>query len=473
MIRIGSLVACVVIAFVPRSDAAVACCEELKVGVAVADITPPPGYRMSGYFSERLSTGMHDPLQAKAMVFNQGDEWAALVICDLVGVPREMSLRVRELASENTGIPASHMIIAATHTHTGPLYFGALRRHFRDLAAAKNGGEDPHEEIDYQGELVTKLVDVIGRAKNVLAPVKLESGMASERRLSFNRRFHMKDGSVRFNPGKLNADIVRPAGPIDPDVGLVMIRAAEDSKPIAALTVFALHLDTVGGTEYSADFPCYLERALQEELGGDFVSFFGAGTCGDINHIDVSHDRAQKGHEEAERIGLALAETVKAGLPKLKPLGKLSAAFRGEIIHAPLQKHSHDEIAQARKDMHKIGTRELPFLEQVKATKIVSIANLEATELPMEVQVLRLSEDLAVVGLPGEIFVELGLAIKQASPFKTTLVIELCNDAPGYVPTKKAFAEGSYETVNSRVQPGGGEMLVEAAVKLLKELKGD
>jgi len=86
------------------------------------------------------------------------------------------------------------------------------------------------------------------------------------------------------------------------------------------------------------------------------------------------------------------------------------------------------------------------------------------------VQVFRLSSDVAVVGLPGEVFVDLGLAIKQASPFDTTLVIELCQDAPGYIPTKKAFAEGSYETVNSRIAPGGGEMMVKAAVRLLKEL---
>ena len=74
------------------------------------------------------------------------------------------------------------------------------------------------------------------------------------------------------------------------------------------------------------------------------------------------------------------------------------------------------------------------------------------------------------MGLPGEVFVDLGLAIKRASPFKTTLVIELCQDAPGYIPTKKAFAEGSYETVNSRVAPGGGEKMVETAIRLLKEL---
>jgi hypothetical protein len=90
--------------------------------------------------------------------------------------------------------------------------------------------------------------------------------------------------------------------------------------------------------------------------------------------------------------------------------------------------------------------------------------------IPLEVQVFRLSRDVAVVGLPGEVFVDLGLAIKRASPFPTTLVIELCQDAPGYIPTKKAFVEGSYETINSRIAPGGGEIMVEAAVRLLKAL---
>jgi hypothetical protein len=121
--------------------------------------------------------------------------------------------------------------------------------------------------------------------------------------------------------------------------------------------------------------------------------------------------------------------------------------------------------------MAKIGTRELSFLEQVETYKIVALQSLPKDKLPLEVQAFRLSDDVALVGLPGEIFVELGLAIQAQSPFKNTIVIELCNDTPGYVPTRKAFAEGSYETVNSRVEPGGGEMLVDAAVKLLKALK--
>ena len=121
--------------------------------------------------------------------------------------------------------------------------------------------------------------------------------------------------------------------------------------------------------------------------------------------------------------------------------------------------------------MEKIGQREMPFLEEVETNKIVDLHRHPGDTIPLEVQVFRLSDEVAIVTLPGEVFVEIGLAIKQASPFKTTMVIELANSTPAYIPTRKAFAEGSYETVNSRIQPGGGEAMVEAALKLLKEVK--
>ncbi len=441
--------------------------EELQAGVAVVDITPPAGYRMAGYFNERLNTGTHDPLQAKALVLRQGDERAALVFCDLVGISRQVSERAREQAAKKTGIPAANILIAATHSHTGPLYSGALRQYFHDRAIADKGS-DPHEKIDYSAVLAAKIAEAIDKAANSTRPAALSAGVARQEGLSFNRRFHMKDGTVQFNPGKLNPNIIRPAGPIDPDVGLLRFRA--DDKDLALLTVFALHLDTVGGTEYSADFPFHLERKLRSVLGAEGVSLFGAGTCGDINHINVSNNDPQKGQIEAGRIGTTLGETVQAALPKLHPQRSPHLAVRRSTVSAPLQKYDAEAIAQARKDMAKIGGREMPFLKQVETCKIVSLQMLPKETLPMEVQVFRLSDEVAVVGLPGEIFVDLGLAIKKASPFPMTLVIELCNDAPGYVPTIKAFKEGSYETVNSRVQPGGGEKLVETATRLLKEL---
>jgi len=439
---------------------------ELTAGVAVADITPPVGYRMSGYFRERLSTGTSNPLMAKAVVFRQGDERAAIVTCDIIGLSLDVSSRARRQASRQTGIPAENILISATHSHTGPLYFGALRKHFHDLAVAK-GGSDPYEKVDYASELVGKIARVIKQADAAIEPARLEAGSAEQQGLSFNRRFFMKNGTVRFNPGVLNPDIVRAAGPIDSEVPIVFLHG-KGVGPSAALVNFALHLDTVGGTKYAADYPFYLEQSLRNRYGDKFVLFFGTGTCGDINHIDVTKKQRLK----TDYIGKTLAETVKAKAEYLRNVTEPSLAVRSEIVHAPLQRYGPQKVAWARENIRKVGTSELSFLKQVEAYKILAVEMRRGETIPLEVQVFRLARGLAVVGLPGEVFVDLGLAIKRASPFPTTLVIELSQDAPGYIPTKKAFAEGSYETVNSRIAPGGGEMMAEAAVRLLKTLAG-
>jgi sugar phosphate isomerase/epimerase len=438
---------------------------ELTAGVAVIDITPPVGYRMSGYFRERLCTGISNPLKAKAIVLRQGDERAALVFCDIIGLSPDVSSRARRQAAEKTGISASNILIAATHTHTGPLYFGALRKHFHDLAVTTYGS-DSCEKVDYPSELIAKLIKVITQANAAAKPVRLEAGVAEQQGLSFNRRFHMRNGTVRFNPGVLNPDIVRVAGPIDPEVGIVFFREVDGGRAAAGLVNFALHLDTVGGTKYAADYPFYLEQSLREKYGDEFVLLFGTGTCGDINHIDVT----KKERLKTDYIGKTLGETVNAKAGRLKAVKEPALTVRSEIVQAPLQRYGPEKVAWARENIKKVGTRELSFLEQVEAYKILAVEIRGGETMPIEVQVFRLSRDVAVVGLPGEVFVDLGLAIKRASPFATTLVIELCQDAPGYIPTKKAFAEGSYETVNSRIAPGGGEMMVEAAVRLLRAL---
>jgi len=446
---------------------------ELEAGVAVADITPPIGYRMCGYFYERLSTGVRDSLHAKAIYLHQNNQQAALVFCDLIGVPQAVTDQARLIANRKTGIPSTNIMVAATHSHTGPLYFDALRTFLHERAVEKNGS-DPQETIDYPSALAEKLAGAIVQAKTAAKPVELAAGVAKQTGLSFNRRFHMKDGTVVFNPGKLNPNIVRAAGPIDPDLGLVLLRDHRQGQAFASLTVFALHLDTTGGTEYSADYPFHLERSARAKFGQDFIAIFGAGTCGDINHIDVATNRLQKGGDESQRIGKTLGESVLTALPELKPANKPSLAVCYTTVSAPLQEFSQEQIARARERLARVGTKDLSFLEQVESYKILDVQEMRARSgqmLPMEVQAFRLDPDTILVGLPGEVFVELGLAIKQASPFRNTLVVELCNNDIGYVPTRKAFVEGSYEVVNSRVQSGGGEMLVEAAARLLKELK--
>jgi len=161
---------------------------------------------------------------------------------------------------------------------------------------------------------------------------------------------------------------------------------------------------------------------------------------------------------------------VLAASTNLQVIAQPSLASRSTILQVPLQEVTPEQLADAQAKITKLGDPETDFTTKVVATKRLDLAQ-RGTSWPMEVQVFRLDRDTAIVCLPCEIFVELGLAIKHQSPFKKTIVISICNDRPSYVPTLKAFSEGSYEVTNSRVKPGGGEMLVDAAVGLLTKLK--
>jgi neutral ceramidase len=321
------------------------------------------------------------------------------------------------------------------------------------------------EKEDYPKKLTDKLIQVIGEAHKQSREIVLECNTTEQRGLSFNRRFHMKDGTVVFNPGKKNTNIVAAAGPIDPEVGILSLKN-KNGMVDAILTIFALHLDTVGGTLYSADYPYFLEQELRSSIQPNLISIFGNGTCGDINHINVETEDRQHGVDEAKRIGTILGKTVSTAVTHSKSLAP-RLAVQSKKIPYPLQTVSAEKVKQAREMMILPGQ---PFLVQVDLFKTVSIDSRKNEPFKLEVQVFRLDKNTAIVSLPGEVFVDIGLAIKKKSPFKNTFVVELANDSIHYVPTVKAFKEGSYEVVNSIVQPGGGEAMVDAAVEMLHDL---
>jgi len=441
--------------------------DSLSVGVAEIDITPPAGMRMAGYFDERFATGVHDPLKAKAFVLRQGDKQVAMVFCDLVGVSLNVTTNARAQASQKTGIPIANIMICATHSHTGPLFDDVRDFYFHEAALAKFG-KDPHEPIHYPTFLTEKLVVAIVEAHSKLRAAQIEVGIAKQENLTFNRRYWMKNGKVAFNPGQMNTNIVRPAGPTDTDVGILFVRAAKATSPFAGLTVFAMHSDTVGGSEYSADYAYCLQQTLRGKFSENYISAFGAGTCGDLNHINVNKKENIKGFDVAQRLGTTLGKTVLKA--STAPIKKPALAVRSKTLQIPLQVPTPEELQDARSKTGKIGDPNTPFMDKVTLVKNLDLDRRGPT-CPMEVQVLRLDSDTAIVFLPCEIFVELGLAIKHSSPFKKTMVISICNDRPSYVPTEKAFTEGSYEVTNARVKSGAGEMLVEAATGLLKDIK--
>jgi hypothetical protein len=435
--------------------------QQLLAGAAQVVITPPQGMPMAGYYSPRSSTGVHDDLHANALVLRQGKVTVAIVSCDVIHMPAQIVAQARRLIRSQSGIAESHVMISATHAHTGPVIPGGSAR-------LDFGGKDGEMTRAYAAVLPAKIADAVQQAAAALKPARIRSAAGSEPTLTFNRRFHMTDGTVGWNPGKLNPKIVAPAGPIDPEVGVVSIESP-GGAPLSTLVNYALHLDTVGGLDISADYPFTLSKSVAASRPG--LTIFTLGCAGNLNHIDVKSSRPQKGHEEAARIGSTLGAEV------IRTLGRLDAAGPRLTVASntvQLRPASHDpsEIDWARKTSATFGLpKPAPFLELVKAFRILDVEALAGKPLDAEVQVIGLNQDTALVALPGEIFTELGLAIKKDSPFKHTFVVELANGSLGYVPDRKAFGEGNYEAVSARCEPGSGEKLVEAALALLNQIK--
>ena len=428
--------------------------DTFEVGVGLSDIT--------GAEAEIL-----DPLQVKAIVFRQGDEWAAIVECDVAGVSSEVTRPAREQAAAATGIPYENICVAATHTHMA----------------------NPHKD------LIPAIVEAVTTAKKAAEPVKIQSAIGQEFTVAFNRRYYMKDGSVAFNPMFLNPDIVRPVGPIDAEVNFALFSAEKDGNPVASVSNYALHLDIVKeyGAVYqktgkgsrntvSADYPYFIEQTLRKEFGPGFNSLFLTGCCGNINHWDFSKPGPQSGYEKSRQVGEALGNAIRDALDDLKDEAP-ALAVKTRIIEVPLQSYTPEDLkwAQDMRDKklssksEEMSERQL-FLDKVKMRRILWLEEQKQegrVSIDIDVQVFRLSDNTAIVTLPGEMFIEHALTVKNMSGFDNTMVMELSNNSVGYVPNRLAFKQGGYEVENSRLAPGGAEMLVKAAVEMLKELKKD
>ena len=445
---------------------------QLLVGAAQVDITPPVGFRAGGGYGEVISTGITDPLFAKALVMRQGNTAAAIVISDLLSVPPDLSQLARQRVADELHLPGENIIVAATHNHGSPEYWGSLRD-IAHQAAIDRYGHDPHETIDYQAKLVDAWVESIRRAQKATKPATVAIAAATQTGLAFNRRFHMKDGTVRFNPGVGNPRILRAAGPVDTDLPVLLFRDADQQAPMASLTTFAMHTAVHGGPTFSGDFPAVLQKRLREQLGIDFISLFAEGTAGDINHIDVDDPKQQRGRPEVERIGNAISKTVTSAFSATTPLAP-DLACHAKTTHAPFQPLSLSRYHEAMAQLRDQTKNRLPFLTLVAAWR--DCHRYRFTQLypsgtkPLEIQALRLDGQTAIIALPHEVFVEIGMAIKASSPFRNTIVMSLSGDVDFYIPTRRAFSEGSYEVTTCPLDPGCGEILLDAARETLNEL---
>ena len=419
---------------------------ELKVGTAQTAITPILSSPMAGYYFDREADGIHDDLMAKAILFQHSDKTVGLVACDLIELPGAVVDKAKALIAKRTGIPPQHLIISATHAHTGP-------RH----------------RASYDDWLVEKIADAVQMAAANLIPAQIAFGVGEEKRLPFHRRFWMKDGTLRTNPGKLNPDIVRPAGGIDPSVPVLTV-SRPDGSPAALIVNYALHLDTIGGTSISADFPHYVASILGRVMGPKMIALHTTGACGNINHWDVRDEDPQRSFAEAQRIGTILAgEVLKVtAISRAVTVDRVDAAL--EEVELPLKSFTEAELAKAREIVKVPNPPNVDFvLDRVWALRALEIADRKQPTIRARVQVICVG-DVSLVAVPCELFHELGLDIKRESPFPHTVVVELANDNIGYVPRQEDYENGGYEVANSRLAPGGGEQLVKAALGLLERL---
>jgi neutral ceramidase len=434
---------------------------ELRMGAAAVRITPLVGTPMAGYYATRLSEGTHDDLHAKALVFEQSGVKVAIVALDLVSLPRQTVEAARALIEQTTGVRGANVMISATHSHTGPVLSGRGERE------NIQGGNLPIA-TQYMDALPGRIAESVALAETRLTPARVSAGIGREENLSFNRRYFLKDGSVAWNPGKLNPNVVKPAGPIDPDVAVVYAESPT-GKPLTTYVNFAMHLDTVGGLQFSSDYAYTLSTLLAGLKGPDMLTVFTIGAAGNVNHINVGSASRQSGYEEGARIGTILSGEVLKTYARLTPVTVTGLRVRTELVKLPLPRLGPGDVEKARAIAARYGGKDAPtFMDSVWAFKVLDVEARRGEAQEVEVQVIALGDQLAWVGLPGEAFVELGQAIKKTSPFPFTIVAGLANGSIGYIPDRAAYAQGAYEVVSARCDRGSGELLVDAASRLLQ-----
>jgi hypothetical protein len=440
----------------------------LEAGYAEVEITPPRGGSMPGYFHDRQATGVLDPLMAKVLFLREGQERLALVACDLLGIGAPLVARIRE-AVRQAGVAVS-LWVHAMHTHTG----GMTPREgtFTSDAEALYPGFFPGVvDEEWVAGLVQRIADAVARAGSEAVPeaeATLHEGR--EASVAFIRRYRMRDGAVRTNPGRGNPEILEPVKTIDPRLHLLRFPAGR-----ILVVIYGLHPDCTGGTLYSADYPGFLSAALRRSLrdgcpaGGRVwrVLYLNA-CCGNVNHIDVNNPAQRSGPEEARRIGVTLAQAAAAALEQGEPLGGGRLSVRRTEVTCRLRRPPPEVAAEARE---RLRTGDHPFgFNELHAPAALVLAETRDREHRAEIAALRVG-DFGLAAMPGEIFVELGREVEAASPFSRTRTLGLTNGSMGYIPTRAAFAEGGYEAGyrSARYEPETGHRWAEVAARLLRE----
>ncbi|MBR4675565.1 MAG: hypothetical protein IKP00_13975 [Victivallales bacterium] len=433
---------------------------QFTVGTAKLDITPAIGCHLVGYFKDRISNDIHDPLFIKAISISDGEREIALITLDIIDVPRNIISEAKEIIEKETGVKGDYILVSSTHTHTGPSAAEAL--------------ETPGDPV-YAKSLVKKIVDVFTMARKHRVPAEIAHASGDAREEVHNRRWRMKDGTTRMNPGYMNPDAICPAGPTDPQLGLLIVRDPVTKVPLALYANLALHyVGTSNGLAISADYFGYFASAMQRIAGADFLVILANGTQGNINNCDFTRPQrtSRTPYQQIERVAnVVAAEAWKAWNLLRDEDFKAEGVVDGRITMVTFKSRTAtpEQLAEAKRNF--ADKEHVPFNEWVYARELLLLQDLPQ-EYPVPVHTLRVN-DLGIAGLHGEVFVEIGLDIKARSPFPQTMVIGLANGSTGYIATDQALDEGSYETRlcrHVRSPKGTGKLWADTAVNVFNEM---
>lgn len=449
---------------------------EFYAGAFAEDISPtkfpaPVNGGMKGGFADSI----HDPMHARCLALRNEKYEIIFCVVDACLCPREIMESAKQIVSRETGVPASHLCISATHTHS---------------AAAMT----PAFQSDPDPEYVAGLPDRIARGlikahENVEAA---EFGYASANNADqvFNRRWFVKEGQpyenpfgimtdrVKMNPGYQSPGVTEPSGPVDPEVFVMAVRSARDKRPLALFANYSLHY--VGGNPaISADYYGAFANEIAGRLHADdsryhgkpkFVGIMSNGTSGNINNINfgaASPGRLRPG-QKIEEVARSVGDTAMKAYEAIRWHTEVEMQSAEEDIQLGVRKATPAELAKASEIMATVPKdKDGQWSERkaVYAREAVKLADYP-DRVPVKLQAHRLN-DLTIAAVPCEVFVEIGLDLKQNKPRAAHFTISLANGYNGYLPTKQHHAWGGYETWRAR----SSYLEVEAADKITERLK--
>jgi neutral ceramidase len=451
----------------------------LTAGASTSNITPPLGEPIVGNWVPVPATYVHDELHARCLVLDDGESRIAIVVADNVGIPRRVLDEAKRLIARHTNIPVERILLAATHTHSAT------------TARTSAEQDDPQAPLtEYQQFLASRISDGVRRAVANLEPARIGWGSGTLPEQVFNRRWFMKAGpyldnpfgatdQVMMNPPVGSADLIKPAGPTDPEISFVSVQSAS-GRPLAVLANYSLHY--VGGVpngHVSADYFAVFARQMAHLLARDahappFVAMLSNGTSGNINNINFRGGQTRlPPYARMELVANQAAAEVFKAMQSIEYLDSVPLKVVQAELTLETRRPEAEKLAPWARGVlaRQESARPNHPRERIYAERILQMLAMPS-RVDVPLQALRIG-DLAIATIPFEVFVEMGLELKARSPFPDTFVVSLANGAYGYLPTADHHQLGGYETWlgTNQVEVHAATRIVDALLKMFAELR--